>query len=88
MNKTVIQSFLVLAIITFALSGYPKVFADSPTFSRQEMNTGTYNGIQLNVINHTQTKANYKDPLDNSSDIQRVTYFSDGKTMNATVWLG
>lgn len=88
MSNAVIQSFLLLAIITSALSGYPKVFADSPSFSRQEMNTGTHDGIQLNVINHTQTKANYKGPLDNSSDIQRVTYFSDGKILNATVWLG
>lgn len=88
MRKHVIGSILVSAIITSALPGYLKVYADSLSFSRQEMNTGTHNGIQLNVINHVQTKANYKDTLDNSSDIQRVTYFSDGKILNATVWLG
>jgi len=35
-----------------------------------------------------QTKVDYKGLMDNSSDIQRVTYFSDGKTLNATLWLG
>lgn len=35
-----------------------------------------------------QTKVDYKGPLDNSSSIQRVTYFSDGKTLNATLWVG
>ncbi len=36
----------------------------------------------------TQSKADYKSLLDNSSDIQRVTYSSNGKTLNTTLWLG
>ena len=40
------------------------------------------------MATNTQTKADYKDKLDNSSDIQKVTYFSDGKTLNVTLWLG
>lgn len=88
MRKYVIGAILISATIASTLPGYLKVYADSLSFSRQEMNTGTHNGIQLNVIKHVQTKANYKGTLDNSSDIQRVTYFSDGKTLNATVWLG
>lgn len=87
-RKSVILAILVSAIITSALLGCCKVYADSPSFSRQEMNPRTHNGIQLNVINHVQTKANYKNTLDNSSDIQRITYFSDGKILNTTVWLG
>ena len=42
----------------------------------------------MNANTHTQTKINYQGPLDKSSNIQRVTYFSDGKTLNATLWLG
>jgi hypothetical protein len=64
------------------------VFAESPSFSIQEINSGIHNGIQVDGITHAQTKPDYKGPLDSSSDIQRVTYFSDGKTLNATVWLG
>ena len=40
------------------------------------------------MATNTQTKADYKDKLDNSSDIQKVTYFSDGRTLNVTLWLG
>lgn len=64
------------------------VFAESPPFSLQEINSGIHNGIRVDGITHAQTKPDYKGPLDSSSDIQRVTYFSDGKTLNATMWLG
>lgn len=58
------------------------------SFPRQEINVGTRDGVQVNGTANTQTKADYKDKLDNSSDIQKVTYFSDGKTLNVTLWLG
>jgi hypothetical protein len=57
-------------------------------FPRQEINAGIHNGIELNVSAHTQSKADYKGLLDNSSDIQRVTYSSNGNTLNTTLWLG
>ncbi len=57
-------------------------------FPRQEVNAGIHNGIQVNVSAHTQSKADYKGLLDNSSDIQKVTYSSNGKKLNATLWLG
>jgi len=77
-----------LFLITFEYPVYWEVFAQSPSFSRQELNTAFQNGIQVNANTHTQTKVDYQGPLDNSSNIQRVTYFSDGKTLNATLWLG
>lgn len=52
------------------------------SFPRQEINVGTRDGVQVNGTTNTQTNADYKDKLDNSSDIQKVTYFSDGKTLN------
>ena len=65
------------------------VFAE-PTlsFPRQEVNSATRNIIQFDKKLHIQTKATYNQPLDKSTIIQRVTYFSDGKTLNATLWMG
>jgi hypothetical protein len=49
---------------------------------REEINVGSRDGIQVNSSADSQTRAEYRDKLDNSSDIQKVTYFSDGKTLN------
>src|SRR5215510_7416785 len=57
-------------------------------FPRQEVNAGIRNGIQVNVSTHTQSKADYKGLMDNSSDIQKVTYSSNGRELNSTLWLG
>jgi hypothetical protein len=56
-------------------------------FARQEITTGVHDAIQINGANGRQSAADYKDLLDNSSDIQRITYSSDGKMLNATIWL-
>ncbi|MDQ6667237.1 MAG: hypothetical protein M3Y53_03300, partial [Thermoproteota archaeon] len=81
-------SLFLIALITFEYSANWEIFAESSSFSRQEINTSSHNGIQVNAITRMQTKVDYKGPLDNTSSIQRVTYFSDGKTLNATLWLG
>jgi len=85
--------FITLCYIFLILTSHNpllarNVFGESPSFSSQEINTGIHNGIRVDGIKHTQTKADFKDSFDSSSDIQRVTYFSDGKTLNATIWLG
>jgi hypothetical protein len=46
-----------------------------------------HDAIQINGANGRQRAADYKDLLDNSSDIQRITYSSAGKMLNATIWL-
>jgi hypothetical protein len=83
-------------IIMLALSGslslmvycLPALASDVFTpFPRQEIATGVHDGIQVNSTNGNQTIADYKDFLDNSSDIQRITYSSNGKILNATLWL-
>ena len=56
-------------------------------FPRHEVNAGIRNGIQVNMSAQT-IKADYKGLVDNSSDIQKVTYSSNGKVLNATLWLG
>src|SRR5262249_37226406 len=57
------------------------------SFPRQEIATGARDGIEVNGNTGVQARANYKGSLDNSTDIQRITYNSDGKTVNATLWL-
>ena len=83
-----IFSILILILIAHNPLNDHNVFAESPSFSIQEINSGIGNGIQVDGLTHAQTKPDYKGLLDSSSDIQRVTYFSDGKTLNATMWLG
>jgi hypothetical protein len=63
-------SLFFIELITFEYPVNWEVFAESPSFSRQEIKTGFHRGIQLNAITHTQTKVDYKGPLDNSSNIQ------------------
>ena len=58
------------------------------SFPHQEINVGIRDGVQVNGTANSRTKADYKDRLDNSSDIQKVTHFSDGKNLDATLWLG
>ena len=70
-------------------SAQPSIQSSSLSeFPRHEVNAGIRNGIQVNVSAHTQSKADYKGLLDNSSDIQKVTYSSNGSALNATLWLG
>jgi hypothetical protein len=78
-----------LLFMTISIFWYNEAGAQFGTsFPRQEIDVGTRDGFQVNGTTNTQTKADYKDKLDNSSDIQKVTYFSDGKTLNVTLWLG
>lgn len=59
-----------------------------PQFSRQEINSGIRDGIQISEYLPSQIPTDYKSPLDLATDIQKVTYYSDGKNLNATLWLG
>lgn len=81
--------FLLFCVLSMTINTY--IYNDTKaqplsSFPRQEITVGVRDGLQ--VVTNTQTKADYKDKLDNSSDIQKVTYFSDGKTLNVTLWLG
>ena len=76
-------NYLFLFFINF------NAFATSvPQFSRQEINTGVRDGFQISKHLPSQILADYKSPVDLSTDIQKVTYYSDGKYLNATLWLG
>ena len=77
-------------------SSFSPIFSSPVPFPRQEVNTGIHDGIQvsqnLSVPGDSQyirSKPNYTNPLDNATDIQKITYFSmGGKILNATLWLG
>jgi hypothetical protein len=60
----------------------------APQFSRQEINSGIRDGIQISEYLPSQIPTDYKSPLDLAIDIQKVTYYSDGKNLNTTLWLG
>jgi hypothetical protein len=77
--------FVNLLLYAYFIQVLPSdVFA---LFARQEITTGSHDAIQINGANGIQIAADYKDHLDNSSDIQRITYSSDGRMLNATIWL-
>src|SRR5918994_4903846 len=72
----------------FLFFNFNAVATSSPQFSRQEINSGIRDGIQISEYLPTQIPTDYKSPLDLATDIQKVTYYSDGKNLNATLWLG
>jgi len=79
---------LILSTNSLTSKTFSKVFADSPPFSRQEVIDGERDGVNINGLAGTQSRDDYEDPLDNSTDIQKITYLSDGKNLNASLWLG
>jgi hypothetical protein len=79
---------LITTTISYAPLPISKVLADSPSFSRQEVGDDERDGININGLAGMQTADDYKDPLDNSTDILKITYLSDAKNLNASLWLG
>ena len=81
--------FISLSVNLLLYSNFIPVLASDvfTPFARQEVTTGAHDGIQINGTNGRERPADYKDLLDNSSDIYRITYSSDGKMLNATLWL-
>lgn len=79
---------LLIASISYAPVSISNVLADSPSFSRQEVGDDERDGININGLAGTQTVDDYKDPLDNSTDILKITYLSDARNLNASLWLG
>jgi hypothetical protein len=84
----VLSLLLLITISSYAPMPISKVLADSPSFSRQEVGDDEYDGININGMAGTQAVDDYKDLLDNSTDILKITYLSDTKNLNASLWLG
>jgi hypothetical protein len=87
--KLLLALSLILSItISYAPVPISDVIADSPSFSRQEVGDEERDGINVNGLAGTQRIDDYKDLLDNSTDILKITYLSDAKNLNASLWLG
>ena len=83
----IIISLLAFITTTIIIALYHEVFAASPAFNRQEITDDVDEGIHLNIMGQSQTKDDYIGTLDESTDIQKVTYFSNGTVLTATLWL-
>jgi hypothetical protein len=83
-----VLSLVLLITISYARISISNVQADSPSFSRQEVGDDERDGININGLAGTQRVDDYKDLLDNSTDILKITYLSDAKNLNASLWLG
>ena len=79
--KNNILYFLLLIAITILLTGsqQKEIFASSP-FSLSEIKDKQSDWIDIQNGNYTNKGSNY-------TDIRAVNYFSNGITLNATVWL-
>jgi hypothetical protein len=92
MNGILFFFVLVATILLFLLWRTYDVFAESPPVVRQEIQDGLDDVITLDDCNFTitrLTKLNNSQAYEifDSMDIERVSYFSNGKTLNATIWL-
>lgn len=83
----IIISLLAFITTTIIIPLYHEVFAASPAFNRQEITDDFHDGIHLNIMGQSQTKDDYIGILDESTDIQKITYFSNGTVLTATLWL-
>src|SRR5215211_648831 len=72
-------NFVVLIILLFNLCIHD-VLAESPSFSRQQIIDDRGDWISLETRNFTKSG-------DRSTDILAVDYSSNGKFLNATIWL-
>src|ERR687891_740569 len=81
-------SLILLTIISYTSMSISNILADSPSFSRQEVGDDERDGININGLTGTQALDDYKELLDNSTDILKITYLSDAKNLNASLWLG
>jgi hypothetical protein len=84
----IIVSLLMLITTTTYKPLFHGVLAISPVFTRQEITDDFHDSIQVNGMGGSQKKGDYNDTLDESTDIQKITYFSNGTILNATLWLG
>jgi hypothetical protein len=84
---------LVMTIVALHSSAVTNsVFAESPPLVRQEIQDELHDVIMIDDRNSTITRLTESavrgsyEKFD-SIDIDRVSYFSDGKVLNATIWL-
>ncbi len=83
----IIIFLLILITTTIDKPPYHEVFAASPAFNRQEITDEFHDGFHFNRMGQILTNDDYNDTLDQLTDIQKITYFSNGTVLVATLWL-
>jgi len=81
MNTLTFSIILGLVIISFIFQAMTTNVYASPSFPRQEIDDPSSDWIDL------KTQSSTDEGGETLSDILRVNYFSNGKTLNATIWL-
>jgi hypothetical protein len=81
-TRNIIQLSLLVILILFVSHMSPShhAFATSPSFSYKEIRNEPYSWIDVH-------KHRLRDDGDHYTELLNVNYFSDGKTLNATLWL-
>jgi hypothetical protein len=85
---------LVLTALTIALAYLQdEVYAISPSFPRQVIIDGSNDWDSSNFLSSPSSKLNSsqcnpdRSFFSSTPDIEEINYLSDGKTLNATIWL-
>jgi hypothetical protein len=78
---------LFILIILFQVSSIPKILALSPIFSHHEIADIPHAGYDIDLNTNVIRKAHYGNVQDEPPDLRYVDYFSNGKILNATLWL-
>ena len=84
-NLSVLTPYVILVLyclllLIVGLQSFSNLNAQTPSFIRQNIKDAPFDWV--NQVN--QTKSDKGAP---STDIAEVTYFSNGKTVNSTIWL-
>lgn len=84
--KYLISFVIILFVSLVIFSAYSNIYASSPVYSRQEIQDKANDTIVLMAIYDNQTQVKPKGKI-LSDNITSVTYSSDGKVLNSTIWL-
>src|SRR5688500_11597745 len=80
----IVLTLLSIALITSTTSSYKILVQDAfsipPSFQRQEITPGSGNWFNMTSGRSASRGPNY-------IDIQSISYFSNGRYLNATLWL-
>lgn len=86
-EKILTQIWLITILYCYSTFNLSSVNAELSSFPRQEMNDGISDGLFTNSAINSSNQRNDITIVDDAHDIKTVTHFSDGKTLNATLWL-
>src|SRR5574339_887529 len=84
-SNILILMFLILIIYSSNYLYLEHVRGEISSFPRQEINDGIHDGLYANTIT-SSNKNNTATFTSDSRDLIAVSHFSDGKTLNSTLW--